>query len=65
MVQTLNIDLSAGVGLNSSSDITGTDLTSVILRIGRFQLKFKYNNSNDTTRVALDASNLTESVTIC
>ena len=64
-IQTLNIDLSTGVGLNSSSEITGIDLTSVILSgSGKFDLNSNTITGSDTTRVVLDASSLTESVTI-
>jgi hypothetical protein len=65
-IQTLTIDLSAGVGLNSSSDITGADLTSVVLSgSGQFDLNSNTITGSSTSRVTLDASSLSEEINLC
>ena len=64
-IQTLNLQLLDGIGLDSSADITGTDLKSVVVTgTGSFDLNSNTISGSSTNRVTLDASGLSNSVTL-
>ena len=64
-VQTLNLNLLNDLNIDSSADITGVDLTSVVVTgTGDFDLNTNTITGNSSTRVALNASNLTGSATL-
>ena len=64
-VQTLNLNLLNDLNIDSSADITGVDLTSVVVTgTGDFDLNTNTITGNSSTRVAVNASNLTGSATL-
>lgn len=64
-IQTLNLQLSDTIGINSSSDITGEDLTSVVVTgSGSLNLNNNTITGSNSTRVTLNASNLQGSVNL-
>ena len=64
-VQTLNLSLLNDLNLESSADITGVDLTSVVLTgSGDFDLNSNTITGSASTRVTLNASNLSGSVSL-
>ena len=64
-VQTLNLNLLNDLNIDSSADITGVDLTSVVVTgTGDFDLNTNTITGNSSTRVALNASNLSGSATL-
>ena len=64
-IQTLNVQLLSTIGLDSSADITGADLTNVVVTgSGAFDLNSNTITGNSTNRVTLDASSLSGSVTL-
>ncbi|MDC3205159.1 hypothetical protein OBA42_01050 [Paracoccaceae bacterium] len=64
-VQTLNLSLLNDLNLDSSADITGVDLTSVVVTgTGDFDLNSNTITGSNSTRVALNASNLSGSATL-
>ena len=64
-VQTLNLNLLNDLNLDSSADLTGADLTSVVVTgTGDFDLNTNTITGSSSTRVALNASNLSGSATL-
>ena len=64
-VQTLTLSLLNDLNLDSSADITGADLTSVVVSgTGDFDLNTNTITGSSSTRVALNASNLSGSATL-
>ena len=64
-VQTLNLSLLNDLNLDSSADITGVDLTSVVVTgTGDFDLNSNTITGSNSTRVTLNASNLSGSATL-
>ena len=64
-VQTLNLSLLNDLNLDSSADITGADLTSVVVNgTGDFDLNTNTITGSSSTRVALNASDLSGSATL-
>ena len=64
-VQTLNLNLSDDLNLESTADITGVDLTSIALTgSGDFDLNSNTITGSASTRVTLNASNLSGSVSL-
>ena len=64
-VQTLNLSLLDDLNLDSSADLTGADLTSVVVTgTGDFDLNSNTITGSSSTRVALNASSLSGSATL-
>jgi hypothetical protein len=64
-IQTLNINLASGVALDSTADITGADLLTVVVTgSGALDLNGNTITGNSTTNVVLNASALTGVVTM-
>ena len=64
-IQTINLQLLNGIGLSSSADIIGEDLTSfVVTGSGSFDLSTNTITGSGSTRVALNASNAQGAVTL-
>ena len=64
-VQTLNLNLLNDLNLDSSADLTGADLTSVVVTgTGDFDLNTNTITGRSSTRVALNASILSGSATL-
>ena len=64
-VQTLTLSLLNDLNLDSSADLTGADLTSVVVTgTGDFDLNTNTITGSSSTRVALNASNLSGSATL-
>ncbi len=64
-VQTLNLSLLNDINFDISADITGVDLTSLVVTgTGNFDLNTNTITGSSTTRVALNASNLSGSATL-
>ena len=64
-VQTLNLNLLNDLNLDSSADITGVDLTSVVVTgTGDFDLNTNTITGSSSTRVTLNASDLSGSATL-
>ena len=64
-VQTLNLSLLDDLNLDSSADLTGADLTSVVVTgTGDFDLNTNTITGSSSTRVALNASSLSGSATL-
>lgn len=64
-IQTVNLQLLSTIGLDSSADITGADLTSVVVTgSGFFDLNSNTIAGSSTSRVTLDASALTGVATL-
>ena len=64
-IQTLNLQLLSAIGLDSSADITGSDLKSVVVTgSGSFDLNSNTITGSSTNRVTLDASSSTGAVTL-
>ena len=64
-VQTLNLSLLNDLNLDSSADITGVDLTRVVVTgTGDFDLNTNTITGSSSTRVALNASDLSGSATL-
>ena len=64
-IQTFNLQLLSAIGLDSSADITGADLTSVVVTgSGAFDLNSNTISGSSTSRVTLDASALSGVATL-
>ena len=64
-VQTLNLNLLNDLNLDSSADITGVDLTSIVVTgTGDFDLNTNTITGSSSTRVTLNASSLSGSATL-
>ena len=64
-IQTINLQLLNGIGLSSSADIIGEDLTSfVVTGSGSFDLSTNTISGSGSTRVVLNASNAQGAVTL-
>ena len=64
-IQTLNVQLLSAIGLDSSADITGSDLTRVVVTgSGSFDLNSNTITGSGSTRVTLDASGASGVVTL-
>ena len=64
-VQTVNLNLLNDLNLDSSADITGVDLTSIVVTgTGDFDLNTNTITGSNSTRVTLNASSLSGSATL-
>lgn len=64
-IQTINLQLLNDIGLNSSADIIGEDLKSLVVTgSGSFDLSTNTITGSSSTRVTLDASNAEGSITL-
>ena len=64
-IQTVNLQLLSSIGLDSSADITGSDLESVVVTgSGSFDLNSNTIAGSGTNRVTVDASGSTGAVTL-